>query len=186
MTENASFEILHLDDQPPLVAWIPRDIRTSFWATFQNEMAAVSSDDDGESRDECTFNLQLRAGGEILDTRYRIVCWPEELIRELDAIPSDRVVLILLDQAIGTNQAAGSDTWSQIKRMRPEILDRVFILTAYPNLVYGQLGWAENSANLIIKPASTEKILEIFVKCIIEVAKLKHATKQLLSSIIDQ
>lgn len=181
MTENAVFEVLHLDDQPELVAWIPRDISVWFWKNFTADMQDLP-DDEEESEDERTFDLRLRACGEVFDTRYRIVTTTEELTESLAATPAGRVVLVLLDQAIGDNPAAGSDTYRHISKKHPEIAERVFILTAYPNLVQGQLGWSDKDAKLIVKPASPEKVIEHFIKGLVAAAETNRDTKAQLCS----
>jgi hypothetical protein len=184
MTEHPVFEVLHLDDQPELVAWIPRAISTWFWKNFTDDMIALPPEEE-EADDERSFNLRLRARQELFDTRYRIFTTPEELMDALDAVPVGRIVLILLDQSIGGDTAAGSDIYRQIDRKYPEVLARVFVLSAYPNLVLGQLGWSEDQSKLIVKPAAPEMIIAHFITNLIAVAAPNAGIQNLLLSKID-
>lgn len=185
MSDRPVFEVLHLDDQPELVAWIPRAISTWFWKHYTESMSALPLEDEEDETERC-FNLHLRARDENFDTRYRILTDPGELLSSLSDQSIGRTALVFLDQAIGENSSAGSDTYRQIEQQFPALLPRIFILSAYPNLVLAQLGWSDTEPRLIVKPAAQEGLIAHFVTNLVGIASIGQDTRSEMLSKIRQ
>jgi hypothetical protein len=178
MIDKPVFEVLHLDDQPELVAWIPRAVNTWFWKNYTDDMKLLPEDEEEEDEEERCFRLRLRARQEVFDTRYRIVTDPDAVLKSLDDQFVRRTALIFLDQTIGENAAAGSDTYREIEQKFPDLVQRTFILSAYPNLVLAQLGWSDNEPRLIVKPAAPNTVLKHFITHLVSVATVSQDTKR--------
>jgi len=178
---DTRFEVLHLDDQPELVAWIPRAIATWFWMLFRADMAQLECA-DSEDDSETDFLLHLRAANERLDMRYRIFKNPGGLLAALASTDLEKVILILLDQAIGENASCGSDTYKAITARVPSLETMTFLLSAYPKQVYSELCWSVGDSRLIIKPADPDLIVPPIINNLIGLPGVEPLTRERLSA----
>lgn len=175
------FEVLHLDDQPELVAWIPRAISTWFWKIFTDDMARIDGEDE-EGETEKEFSLKLQAGEERLDTRYRIFTTPDVLLAEVCSTDPNAIVLVLLDQVIGEHLFGGSETYRKLLDLAPSLEGKAFILSAIPGPVLEDLNWPKGCPKLILKADAADKLVFLFVKGLISMPGVFSHTQNHLAT----
>jgi hypothetical protein len=180
---DTKYLVLHMDDEPEWASSIPRGISSWFWKHFPNDMRGLE-DDYWENDDETEFNLALRACDSVLNTHYRICLDPATLTSKLASVSRETVVMVLLDQRIGSNHKAGGETYMHITATWPDLLLRTAIYSAYPEYVIAQLGWQIHDKRLIMKSDvdSNHKVISTFINNLASVAALSTLARERLTA----
>jgi hypothetical protein len=151
--------ILHLDDQPENVSWIPRKINDWFWKRFRQDMSKTVFMDEND--EETHFKIFLNFRDELILLEYFIYVESAQLINAINSPLADPA-LIILDQAIKDDFESGGRAFKEIER----ITNNVIILTAYPQETCRQLNWSEKDERLFSKPPEILRLLDRFVQTI--------------------
>jgi hypothetical protein len=159
MPKTNTFKVLHLDDQPDNVSWIPRTINNWFWKHFRHDMALtrVMEENDEETR----FKISIRLSDEIVAVDYTIFEDPGELVKAVkngNSTPK----LVILDQAIKNDFVAGGRVFQEIENLAEHIV----VLTAYPHETCSYLNWNVDDPRLIAKPPDPHEVLKHFVEAL--------------------
>ena len=177
-----SIRVIHLDDQPEQASWIPRNINNWFWKHFRDDMTAMPFMTENDSETE--FTLHVKAVDDELHIEYTIFEAPGDFFSAIKAAKS-HVALIVLDQAIKDDFAAGGRAYRQLEKHSEEMAKKVIVLTAYPGVTCTQLHWSVDDTRLIAKPPDAQKVLRRFIDGISDV--LSPATRRiLLQRLIDE
>lgn len=153
-------QFIHLDDQSEKVTWIPRQMISWLWQQYRTKLATYPSID--ESEDEMSFVIKAEMSGHPLEVRYDIVESTEAFWDKLEDAPHLKGVI--LDQWVGEDQHAGSQTFRRLEKEKPDLAPRTLLLTAYPNETCGQLGWKAPHEQLQTKPPVQEAVLNWLVR----------------------
>jgi hypothetical protein len=159
--------VLHLDDQPEQASWIPRAISNWFWKHFRTDM--VTTDIMEENDAETEFRVHIKAVADDLILDYRIFEEVNPLIAEVKNFTDTYIALVVLDQAIKDDFAAGGRAFLELESIAKPLVDRTIVLTAYPGVTCSQLHWSVDDSRLIAKPPDTRRIIARFVSGISDV-----------------
>lgn len=152
---DANYTILHLEDDPGDVSYIPRTIRQRLIPCVPNGSVALAEDDR-----EQDFTITSSAPGFGFELRYLIAETVDEFTGHFTKYKASG--LFILDVVLETDKAVarGLDVYKQLRDQGiPQ--ERILIFTAWPQRVQEQLDPQGRGYKLVMKAPNREELIRV-------------------------
>ena len=171
MARVVEVRMVHYDDQPGIVAFLPRGLKD---ALFDRVLLDSANDLVADENDEETeFRIHGNIGDVQLAITYHLFEQPDDFMAFCRAHHAS-IDLALLDVAFGS-EPVGVHLFRQIHDGIDSLREKVFFLTAYPDLVREIIPLAGPGERLFVKPNNHDHLKDAVLEVVLRKAGLLTA-----------